>query len=92
MDFIVQKCTELGISRIVPMLSARCVSRPDEKSLKKKCERWQKIALQAAMQSRRGIIPEVTPCISFKEATEQTKQNEKTVFFTKWAENPSEKF
>jgi len=33
------------------------------------------------MQSRRGIIPEVTPCISFKEATEQTKQNEKTVFF-----------
>ena len=81
MDFIVQKCTELGISRIVPMISARCVSRPDEKSLKKKCERWQKIALQAAMQSRRGIIPEVTPCISFKEATEQTKQNEKTVFF-----------
>ena len=92
MDFIVQKCTELGISRIVPMISARCVSRPDEKSLKKKCERWQKIALQAAMQSRRGIIPEVTPCISFKEAAEQTKQNEKTVFFTKWAENPSEKF
>lgn len=81
MDFIVQKCTELGISRIVPMISARCVSRPDEKSLKKKCERWQKIALQAAMQSRRGIIPEVTPCISFKEAAEQTKQNEKTVFF-----------
>lgn len=81
MDFIVQKCTELGISRIVPMISARCVSRPDEKSLKKKCERWQKIALQAAMQSRRGIIPEVTPCISFKDAAEQTKQNEKTVFF-----------
>ena len=81
MDFIVQKCTELGISRIVPMISARCVSRPDEKSLKKKCERWQKIALQAAMQSRRGIIPEVTPCISFKEAAEQTKQNEKTIFF-----------
>ena len=65
----------------MPMISARCVSRPDEKSLKKKCERWQKIALQAAMQSRRGIIPEVTPCISFKEAAEQTKQNEKTVFF-----------
>lgn len=81
MDFIVQKCTELGISRIVPMISARCVSRPDEKSLKKKCERWQKIALQAAMQSRRGIIPEVCPCVTFKEAAELTKQNEKTVFF-----------
>ena len=46
MDYIVQKCVELGISRIVPMLSARCVSRPDAKSIKKKCERWQKIALQ----------------------------------------------
>ncbi len=63
MDTIVQKCVELGISRIVPMLSARCVSRPDEKSLRKKRERWQKIALQAAMQSRRGIIPEVADCV-----------------------------
>lgn len=35
MDYIVQKCVELGISRIVPMLSARCVSRPDAKSIKK---------------------------------------------------------
>lgn len=81
MDFIVQKCTELGISRIVPMISARCVSRPDKKSLAKKCERWQKIALQAAMQSRRGIIPEVCHCVSFADAAELTKHNEKTVFF-----------
>ena len=68
MDTIVQKCVELGISRIMPMLSARCVSRPDEKSLRKKRERWQKIALQAAMQSRRGIIPEVADCVSFAQA------------------------
>ena len=81
MDYIVQKCVELGVSRIVPMISARCVSRPDEKSLKKKTARWQKIALQAAMQSRRGIIPEVCSCVSFKEAAELTKDNEKTVFF-----------
>ena len=81
MDYIVQKCVELGVSRIVPMISARCVSRPDEKSLKKKIARWQKIALQAAMQSRRGIIPEVCSCVSFKEAAELTKDNEKTVFF-----------
>lgn len=81
MDYIVQKCVELGISRIVPMLSARCVSRPDEKSLRKKRERWQKIALQAAMQSRRGIIPEVADCVSFAQAVKLTKQNEQTVFF-----------
>lgn len=81
MDYIVQKCTELGVSRIVPMLSARCVSRPDEKSLKKKQERWQKIALQAAMQSRRGIIPKVCECVSLKQAAELTRENEKTIFF-----------
>lgn len=81
MDYIVQKCVELGISRIVPMITARCVSRPDKKSLAKKRERWQKIALQAAMQSRRGFVPEVCPCVTFSEAAEMTKQNDKTIFF-----------
>lgn len=81
MDYIIQKCVELGISRIVPMISSRCVSRPDAKSLAKKRDRWQKIALQASMQSRRGIVPEVCPCISFNEALEQSKQNEKSIIF-----------
>ena len=81
MDYIVQKCVELGVGKIVPMISARCISRPDEKSLKKKRERWQKIALQAAMQSRRGRIPEVCPCVSFSEAAQMTRENDKTVFF-----------
>lgn len=91
MEYIIQKCVELGVSRIVPVLSARCVSRPDAKSLAKKQERWQKIALQAAMQSRRGIIPEVCPCISFKEASEQTKQNDKTIIFYEMDGEPVKK-
>ena len=77
MDYIVQKCVELGVSRIVPVLSARCVSRPDQKSLKKKRERWQKIALQG----RRGIIPEVADCVSFPQAVALAEENEKNVFF-----------
>ena len=81
MDYIVQKCVELGISRIVPMLSARCVSRPDAKSIKKKCERWQKIALQAAMQSRRGIIPQVSECVSFEKAAQMSLESEKQIIF-----------
>ena len=68
MDFIVQKSVELGVSEIVPVLTARCVSRPDEKSMKKKIERWNKIALQAAMQSRRGIIPTVKPLMKLSDA------------------------
>ena len=63
------------------MLSARCVSRPDGKSLAKKQERWQKIALQAAMQSRRAIVPEVCPCVTIQNAAELSKQNDKTIIF-----------
>lgn len=68
MDLIVQKAVELGVYKIVPVISSRCVSRPDEKSLAKKVRRWQKIAAQAAQQSHRGMIPEVLGALSFKEA------------------------
>ena len=49
-EHVIQKATELGAYEIVAFPSARCVSRPDEKSLKKKLERWQKIAESAAKQ------------------------------------------
>lgn len=81
MDYIIQKCVELGVSRIVPMISARCISRPDKKTLAKKRERWQKIAMQAAMQSRRGIIPEVCACQTFLGAVDHTSRNEKSIIF-----------
>lgn len=72
MDYIIQKAVELGASEIVPIITARCISRPDEKSIKKKTERWNKIALQAAMQSRRGIIPTVQPVLKLKDAVIKT--------------------
>lgn len=71
MDFIIQKAVELGVKEIVPVLTDRCVSRPDEKALKKKLERWNKIALQAAQQSRRGIIPAVLPMMKLPDATKR---------------------
>lgn len=81
MDFIVQKAVELGVYRIVPVISSRCVSRPDEKSLAKKVQRWQKIAAQAAQQSHRGIIPEVLCALSFKEAVTDAKTSGRSVIF-----------
>lgn len=81
MDYIVQKCVELGVSRIVPVISARCISRPDEKSLKKKSERWQKIALQASMQSRRGIIPVVENAVSFEQAVKNADNDLNIIFY-----------
>lgn len=71
MDLIVQKSVELGVHRIVPVVTSRCVSRPDQKALSKKIERWQKIALGAAQQSCRGIVPCVGEALSFEQALSQ---------------------
>ena len=67
-DYIVQKCTESGASELVFFLSKRCVARPDAKGLEKKLQRWQRIAEEAAKQSGRGIIPQVSAVMSFEEA------------------------
>lgn len=67
MDVIVQKAVEMGVYRIVPFLSERCISRPDAKSLEKKRVRWQRIALEAAKQCGRGVVPEVCDTVSFSQ-------------------------
>ena len=68
MDFIVQKAVELGAAKIIPVISKRCVSRPDAKTAAKKCERWQRIAEEAAKQCGRGRIPTVGGLMNFGEA------------------------
>ena len=60
MDLIVQKSTELGVSRIVPVLMNRCIVRPDTKDISRKRERWQKIAREACKQSGRCLVPDVS--------------------------------
>jgi len=64
-DWVLQKGTELGISSFVPVLTERCISE------NARLERWQKIVREAAEQSRRGILPQVSSPISFKEAISQ---------------------
>ncbi|HHV31588.1 16S rRNA (uracil(1498)-N(3))-methyltransferase [Caproiciproducens sp. LBM24188] len=81
MDGIVQKSVETGAVRVVPVLSGRCVSRPDEKSAAKKVARWQKIAEEAAKQSGRGVIPQVSPLMPFRAAVEEAAQNGSILLF-----------
>ena len=81
LEHVIQKATELGAWEIVAFPSGRCVSRPDEKSLKKKLERWQKIAASAAQQSGRGRIPEVLTLPSYKAALERAAQADKALLF-----------
>ena len=78
---MIQKATELGANEIIAFPSARCVSRPDEKSLKKKLERWQKIAASAAEQSGRGKIPKVRVLPSYRSALEESAKSDKALLF-----------
>lgn len=81
LEFIIQKSVELGVSRIVPVLTRRCISRPDSRDFEKKLKRLTKIAEEAAKQSGRGIIPEVTPIVSYKQALEMMGSLDKTIMF-----------
>ena len=81
LEHVIQKATELGADEIIAFPSARCVSRPDEKSLGKKIERWQKIAASAAEQSGRGVIPEVIALPSFTAALERAAKADKALMF-----------
>lgn len=80
-EHVIQKATELGAYEIVAFPSARCVSKPDEKSLRKKLERWQKIAASAAEQSGRGKIPEVHVLRSYTEALERAGKSDLSILF-----------
>ena len=81
LEHVIQKATELGAYEIIAFPSARCVSKPDEKSLKKKLERWQKIAASAAEQSGRGRIPLVRVLPSYSAALEEAAQSDKALLF-----------
>ena len=81
LEHVIQKATELGVYEIVAFPSARCVSKPDEKSLKKKLERWQKIAASAAEQSGRGRIPQVVILPSFAEALKRGAESDLPMMF-----------
>ena len=81
LEHVIQKATELGAYEIVAFPSARCISKPDDKSLKKKLDRWQKIAASAAEQSGRGRIPQVRCLASFREALEEAAKADKALMF-----------
>ncbi len=81
LEHVIQKATELGAYEIVTFPAARCVSKPDEKSLKKKLERWQKIAVSAAEQSGRGLIPKVVILDSFAQALSRAAEADKALMF-----------
>lgn len=79
-EFIVQKAIELGAAEINFMLTERCIARPDGKSFAKKLIRYNKIALGAAQQSGRGIVPEVRGLLTLGEAADEAAECDSTVW------------
>ncbi len=79
LDSIIQKSVESGVFSITTFVSERCIAKEglgDEKKL----QRRQRIALEAAKQSGRGIIPEILPTVSFKEAIRRAAEADIALF------------
>ena len=68
LETVIQKCTELGVDRVVPVVTKRSVAVPSGDSASK-LTRWNRVAEEAAKQSRRGRIPQVTAPIALKEVS-----------------------
>ena len=81
MEFIIQKSVEAGAAGIVPFISERCISRPDKKSAGSKVERWNKIALEAAKQCGRGIIPYVNEICTYNDAIKDAAKADIKIMF-----------
>ncbi len=81
MDFIVRKGTELGAGRIVPFISSRSVSRPDAGRQENRLLRWRRIAAEAARQSGRSVVPEITDILSFETMLSRRQAGVLGLFF-----------
>jgi 16S rRNA (uracil1498-N3)-methyltransferase len=67
MDWMIQKATELGADRIIPIVTERTIVRPRAERESHRRDRWQKIAKEAAQQCGRTDIPVIQPTLSLEE-------------------------
>lgn len=66
MDFIVQKCTELGVAAIQPLICHRSIVKLTPGKARERVDRWQRIAEEAAKQCGRGTVPRLYPVLPFR--------------------------
>ncbi|MCI7812501.1 MAG: 16S rRNA (uracil(1498)-N(3))-methyltransferase [Lachnospiraceae bacterium] len=73
MEWIIQKAVELGVYEIVPVATKRAVVKLDVKKEQNKRKRWQGISESAAKQSKRTMIPQIHPVLTFEQAVEYAR-------------------
>jgi len=71
MELIIQKCSEIGVNKIIPVAMKRCVVRLDEKDAAKKIQRWQKISEVAAKQCQRTDIMKLDELVKIDDICRQ---------------------
>lgn len=81
LDLIIQKAVESGASELIPFESERCVARIEPSKEERKLERRRRIALEAAKQCGRGVIPEVRGPMSFGQMLGDAAACELKLFF-----------
>lgn len=86
MDTVVQKCTELGVTTMIPYNSSRCQGKLNPMASEKKHGRWQRIGLAACKQCMRPLPMEIVEPLSFAEVIEQSSQREQDVRLLFWEE------
>jgi len=82
-DLVVQKATELGVTTITPVTTKLADIRlRDQSDAKKRVVRWQRIALEAAKQSGRAVLPEVANPVAFAECVSKTPTSSVRLMFS----------
>ncbi|MBU1894475.1 MAG: 16S rRNA (uracil(1498)-N(3))-methyltransferase [Candidatus Omnitrophica bacterium] len=80
MDYIVEKSVELGVSRIIPIITKRTIVRPHVTGSNKKVERWGKIAVEASKQCGRLNVPSIDNVTSYSDVVQQIEQFDLVLF------------
>lgn len=78
---IIRSCTEMGVARITPAISERCVSLPPNEKAAAKYARWQQVAYSAAAQSRQVRLPIIDPLTDLEAAISGLGDVQKIVFW-----------
>lgn len=80
LDTVIQKAVECGVAQVIPFESSRCIMRAKPEAEPRKTERRCRIAEEAAKQCGRGVIPTVTPTVTFSEALASAAASDLALF------------
>lgn len=78
-DFIIQKCSELGVKEIIPIITERCVVKVDSGH---KLEKWKRIAVEASKQCGRNMITEISDVMPFQSLIDMIRSFELSIIFS----------